>query len=99
MVLTSNPGNLAQLVMRRNLPPGALRSNPAEWVPTGSETEQGTVTDTVITLDRIHERIRTSRGLQWAIHIETPPESRSLLPVPKLMPKKRKFDERRMGLP
>ena len=98
MVLMGPPDNLAQLVMRRNPPPGALTDNPAEWVPTGSGTEQGTVTDTMITLDRIHERIRTSRGRQWAIHIETPPENRSLAPVPKLMPKKRKFDERRMGM-
>ena len=99
MVLMGPPDNLAQLVMRRNPAPGALTGNPAAWVPTASETEQGTVTDTLITLDRIHERIRTSRGLQWAIHIETPPENPKFLQVRKLMPKKRKFDERRMGLP
>jgi lipopolysaccharide export system protein LptA len=98
MVLT---GNLAQLNLTRNPPDLAPTGNPAQFVPTGnpaeSKTDQGTVKDTLITLDRIHERIRTSRGLQWQIQIEAPPMNTNALQAPKF--KNKKLDERRMERP
>jgi lipopolysaccharide export system protein LptA len=98
MVLTGNP---AQLVLTRQPADLAPTGNPAQWVPTRnpaeSKNEQGTVRDTLITLDRIHERIRTSRSRQWAIQIEAPPMSTNFLQMPKY--RNKRLDERRMGPP
>jgi len=86
MVLTGNP---AKLVMRRN---------PAElapmWNPAESKSGQGAIEDNVITLDRTHNKIKTSRSLQWAIQIEAPPANTNSFKVPKYQPKK-KYGERR----
>jgi lipopolysaccharide export system protein LptA len=99
MVLTGRP---ARLDVRREPAELTPTANPAQFVPARkppeTKTEQGTVTDALITLDRIHERIRTSTGRQWAIHIETPPVNTNSFQLPKYKPKK-KFDERRMGPP
>jgi lipopolysaccharide export system protein LptA len=98
MVLTGKP---AQLVLTRQPPEMAPTGDPARLVPTRdpaeSKTEQGTVTDALITLDRIHEQIRTSRNRQWAIQIEAPPMSTNSLQMPKY--RNKKLDARRMGPP
>jgi hypothetical protein len=94
-------GNQAQLVLTRNPPDLAPTGDPARLVPARnpaeSKTEQGTVTDTLITVDRKHERIRTSRSSQWAIQIQAPPVNTNSLQVPKF--KNKKLNERRMGPP
>jgi len=89
MVLTGTP--LAQLVLNRSPASSAPKGNPAQ-----STTEQGIVKDTLITLDRTHDRIRTSKGKQWAIHIEAPPMETNSFQLPKYKVKN-KFDERRTG--
>jgi lipopolysaccharide export system protein LptA len=97
MVLTGDP---ARLVLRRNPAQLALTWNPAELPPTGNPGElksgQGAVQDTMITLDRVHNRIRTSRSMQWAIQIEAPPAKTNSFKMPKYKPKK-KYEEKRMA--
>ncbi len=90
MVLTGHP---AQLVLRRPAAQSAPTGNPAQ-----SKTEQGTVRDTLITLDRTRDRIRTSKGMRWEIHIEAPPMNTNSFRMPEYKLKK-KFDEKRMGRP
>jgi lipopolysaccharide export system protein LptA len=87
MVLTGNP---AHLKMMRNPAPLELTWNSAE-----SKSGQGEIEDALITLDRTHNRIRTSKSMQWAIQIETQPANTNSLKVTKYTPKK-KYQEKRM---
>jgi len=97
MVLTGTP---AQLVLERTPPDLTVAFNPTEFdLPRNaaeSKSELGYIEDTLITLDRTHNRIRTSRNRQWAIHLAAPPANTN--EVTKFG-SKRKYDERRMGLP
>ena len=101
MVLTGPAAHPAQLVLMRNPPEVTPTADPSQFLPAGnpavSKADQGTVTDTLITLDRTRERIRTSRGLQWTIQIEAPPANTNSLQTPRF--KNRKLDERRLERP
>jgi len=97
MVLTGDP---AHVVLSRTPAPSALTWNPAQLASADKPGElrpgQGAIEDTLITMDRVHNRIRTSRSMQWAIQIEAPQANTNVFKVPKYKPKK-KYEERRLG--